>query len=115
LFPPYMLLFPVLQWLFLFFPLVGPPESLHDWTHGNETGICDQQSPTKVFSREHWLLVRCQNGKNFICFLLWFSVVTGLLVWILEFCFRFTHSIETIGCFFNLVIILIYMQISKHC
>jgi hypothetical protein len=46
--------------------LVGPPESLHDWTHGNETGICDQQSPTQVLSIEHWLLVRYQNGKNLL-------------------------------------------------
>uniref|UniRef100_A0ACD5UK90 Uncharacterized protein n=1 Tax=Avena sativa TaxID=4498 RepID=A0ACD5UK90_AVESA len=40
----------------------GPPESLHDWTRGNDTGISDQGSPAQVFSRGHWRLVRCQNG-----------------------------------------------------
>ncbi|RLN16894.1 protein ENHANCED DISEASE RESISTANCE 2 [Panicum miliaceum] len=45
----------------------GPPESLHDWTRKNDLGISNQGSPDQVFSRGHWRLVRCQNGKNF-CF-----------------------------------------------
>jgi hypothetical protein len=45
----------------------GPPESLHDWTRENDLGISNQGSPDQVFSRGHWRLVRCQNGKNF-CF-----------------------------------------------
>ncbi|RLN41329.1 protein ENHANCED DISEASE RESISTANCE 2 [Panicum miliaceum] len=45
----------------------GPPESLYDWTRENDLGISNQGSPDQVFSRGHWRLVRCQNGKNF-CF-----------------------------------------------
>ncbi|AQK66279.1 Protein ENHANCED DISEASE RESISTANCE 2 [Zea mays] len=43
----------------------GPPESLYDWTRENDLGISNQGSPDQVFSRGHWRLVRCQNGKNF--------------------------------------------------
>jgi hypothetical protein len=85
----------------IFLPFLGPPESLHDWTRGNDMGISDQGSPAQVFSRGHWRLVRCQNGMNFLILLLWFSVVTGLLVWWdveFEFFFRSPHFWGAPGC-----------------
>ena len=69
---PSILLFFFFQCLannFLLLPFVGPPESLYDWTRENDLGISNQGSPDQVFSRGHWRLVRCQNGKNF-CFAL---------------------------------------------
>jgi hypothetical protein len=48
-------------WFVLFFTLAGPPESVYDWTRDNVS------NSDQVSSRKHWRLVRCQNGKPFIC------------------------------------------------
>lgn len=50
------------------FLLLGPPDSLHDWTKEHDFGLSNQNDASQVYSRKHWRLVRCQNGilPNFL-------------------------------------------------
>lgn len=43
--------------------MAGPPESVLDWTREIDSDLSNQNNSDQVFSRKHWRLVNCQNGK----------------------------------------------------
>jgi len=52
------------------FLVLGPPDSIHDWTKEPDVGLFNQNDPNQVHSKKNWRLLRCQNGKfAFLSFL----------------------------------------------
>jgi hypothetical protein len=46
------------------FLVLGPPESVRDWTNEPDIGLSNQSDPAQSFSKKNWRLLRCQNGKS---------------------------------------------------
>jgi hypothetical protein len=46
------------------FLVLGPPDSIHDWTKEPDIGASNQNDPNQVHSKKNWRLLRCQNGKS---------------------------------------------------
>jgi hypothetical protein len=47
----------------LAFILLGPPDSVLDWTKEADVGLSNQNATSQAYSRKNWRLLRCQNGK----------------------------------------------------
>jgi hypothetical protein len=47
----------------LAFLLLGPPDSVLDWTKEADIALSDQNDMSQAYSRKNWRLLRCQNGK----------------------------------------------------
>ena len=47
----------------LSFLLLGPPDSVLDWTKEPDIGLSNQNDNNHAYSRKNWRLLRCQNGK----------------------------------------------------
>lgn len=43
--------------------MVGPPESIFDWTKELDSDLANQNSNNQAFSRKYWRLLQCQNGE----------------------------------------------------
>jgi len=43
--------------------LLGPPDSVLDWTKEADIGLSNQNDISQAYSRKNWRLLRCQNGK----------------------------------------------------
>lgn len=51
--------------LIVFIQVAGPPESVFDWTREFDSEFSNQNTNNQAFSRKHWRLLQCQNGKYF--------------------------------------------------
>lgn len=66
-------------YLTIFLNSTGPPESVFDWTGEPDPELSNQDNNNQAFTRKHWRLVQCQNGKCSNCIynthreLLWFT------------------------------------------
>ena len=56
---------PVLN-LIIFLQLAGIPDSVLDWTREIDSELSNQNINNQAFSRKHWRLLQCQNGKSFL-------------------------------------------------
>lgn len=45
--------------------LTGPPDSVPDWTQEFDSEFSNQNANNQAFSRKHWRLLQCQNGRLF--------------------------------------------------
>jgi hypothetical protein len=46
--------------------VAGLPESVFDWTRELDSELSNQNINNQAFSRKHWRLLQCQNGKYFL-------------------------------------------------
>ena len=46
----------------------GLPDSVFDWTRELDSELSNHNTNNQAFSRKHWRLLQCQNGKYFLTF-----------------------------------------------
>lgn len=67
------------------FLVLGPPDSIHDWTKDADFGLSNQNGPTQLYSNKNWRLLRCQNGKSvflsLVLILPWRMFELGVAYW----------------------------------
>lgn len=54
-------------YLTFFVNSTGPPELVFDWTQELDSELSNQDNNNQAFSRKHWRLLQCQNGKCSNC------------------------------------------------
>ncbi|KAF8378992.1 hypothetical protein HHK36_028419 [Tetracentron sinense] len=58
----------------------GPPDSILDWTREFESELSNQNNSNQVFSKKHWRLVQCQNGKfHLIAVFIILQLIKGMI------------------------------------